>query len=211
MRDPGEARDAKRRRSVTIAGHRGDRATISVALTDADPTIRSAAIGAAARAGGLNTAELASALRDVDAGVRRRAIEVAAAGGTGSESVDLVLACLSDEDSSVAEVAAWALGELGERWELPAASVAALAEVATGHDDPLVREAAVASLGALGHPDGLAAILTATRDRPAVRRRAVLALAAFDGPEVTAALERARSDRDWQVRDAAELLLRDDE
>jgi HEAT repeat protein len=210
MRDPGEAVDATRRRSVTVAGHRGDRATISAALTDPDPTIRSAAIGAAARAGGLTTAELASALRDGDAGVRRRAIEVAAAGGTGPESVDLVLVCLSDEDSSVVEVAAWALGELGERSELPAASIAALAELATGHDDPLVREAAVASLGALGQPDGLAAILTATRDRPAVRRRAVLALAAFDGPEVRAALERASSDRDWQVRDAAELLLRDD-
>jgi hypothetical protein len=38
----------------------------------------------------------------------------------------------------------------------------------------------------------------------------VLALAPFDGPEVTAALERGRADRDWQVREAAELLLRED-
>ena len=73
------------------------------------------------------------------------------------------------------------------------------------HDDPLVREAAVAALGARGR--GLAAILHACDDKPAVRRRAVLALAPFDGPEVTAALERALEDRDWQVRQAAEDLL----
>ncbi|HXZ61159.1 MAG TPA: HEAT repeat domain-containing protein, partial [Acidimicrobiales bacterium] len=85
-----------------------------------------------------------------------------------------------------------------------------LAALATGHDDPLVREAAVASLGALGDPAGLPAILAATRDRPAVRRRAVLALAPFEGPGVDEALRCASEDRDWQVRDAAELLLRPD-
>ena len=74
-----------------------------------------------------------------------------------------------------------------------------------------MREAAVAALGAIGDARGLPAILAATGDRPAVRRRAVLALAPFEGPEVTAALERARDDRDWQVRDAAELLLRDED
>jgi hypothetical protein len=36
----------------------------------------------------------------------------------------------------------------------------------------------------------------------------VLALAPFDGPEVDAALERALTDRDWQVRQAAEDLMR---
>jgi HEAT repeat protein len=69
-----------------------------------------------------------------------------------------------------------------------------------------VREAAVAALGAIGDPAGLAAVLAATRDRATVRRRAVLALAPFDGPGVDAALERARTDRDWQVRQAAEDL-----
>ena len=73
-------------------------------------------------------------------------------------------------------------------------------------DDPLVREAAVAALGALGDEQGLPAV-AATTDKPAVRRRAVLALAAFDGPEVDAAWERARSDRDRQVRDAVDELL----
>ena len=87
------------------------------------------------------------------------------------------------------------------------ASCARLAELATGHEDALCREAAVAALGALGDPAGLPAILAATTDKATVRRRAVIALAPFDGPEVDAALERARTDRDWQVRQAAEDLL----
>jgi hypothetical protein len=38
----------------------------------------------------------------------------------------------------------------------------------------------------------------------------VVALSAFEGPEVEAALEAASTDRDWQVRQAAEDLLRPD-
>ena len=71
-------------------------------------------------------------------------------------------------------------------------------------DDPLLRESAVAALGAIGSPRGLPSILRACTDKPAIRRRAVLALAPFDGPEVDAAIEAARHDRDWQVRQAAE-------
>ncbi|MGZ0220404.1 MAG: HEAT repeat domain-containing protein, partial [Acidimicrobiales bacterium] len=82
-----------------------------------------------------------------------------------------------------------------------------LAELAQTHDDPLVREAAVAALGAIGHEDGLPAILAASSDKPAIRRRAVLSLAAFEGPSVDAAWERARNDRDRQVRDAVDELL----
>jgi HEAT repeat protein len=79
-----------------------------------------------------------------------------------------------------------------------------LARLATAHADPLVREAAVAALGAIGDAAGLTAILAATEDKPAIRRRAVLALAPFDGPEVDRALARALEDRDWQVRQAAQ-------
>jgi HEAT repeat protein len=82
-----------------------------------------------------------------------------------------------------------------------------LAVAATTHDDPLVREAAVAALGALGDERGLAAILQACGDRPAIRRRAVLALAAFEGDDVEAALQHALEDADWQVRQAAEDLV----
>ena len=104
---------------------------------------------------------------------------------------------------TVVEAAAWALGELGAP---AAAAVEPLAGLVTGHADPLVREAAVAALGALGDPGGLPAVLTACGDVPAVRRRAVLALAPFEGTAVDAALRQAGTDRDWQVRQAAEDL-----
>ena len=122
--------------------------------------------------------------------------------------VDVLLALL-DDDALVAEASAFALGELGSRRDhepenFPAG--AALARVATEHSDPLVREAAVAALGAIGDPSSLSSVLAATRDRPAIRRRAVLALAGFEGPEVEAAIERALTDTDWQVRQAAEDL-----
>ncbi len=65
---------------------------------------------------------------------------------------------------------------------------------ATAHADPLVREAAVAALGAQGDPATLPAVLAACDDKPAIRRRAVLALAAFEGDEVEARLQsRARA------------------
>jgi HEAT repeat protein len=82
-----------------------------------------------------------------------------------------------------------------------------LASAASGHADPLCREAAVAALGAIGDPAGLTAILGALDDKPAIRRRAAVALAAFEGPAVDAALRRCLDDRDWQVRQVAEDLL----
>ncbi|MGE3621698.1 MAG: HEAT repeat domain-containing protein [Acidimicrobiia bacterium] len=151
--------------------------------------------------GRLTGADLATALADPAPGVRRRACEaVAHRPGDGPPSL---LAVLDDPDATVVEVAAWATGE--RRPPEPGA-VEVLAALTTGHDDPLVREAAVAALGAVGDPAGLPAILAATGDRATVRRRAVIALAPFEGPDVDAALERARGDRDWQVRQAAEDL-----
>ena len=101
------------------------------------------------------------------------------------------------------EVAAWASGE---RDPAEPGAVDRLAALATGADDALVREAAVAAHGSIGDPAGLPAILAGTADKATVRRRAVLALAPFDGPGVDAALDRALGDRDWQVRQAAEDL-----
>jgi HEAT repeat protein len=196
----------RRRREVAAAGHLGDRGTARAHLADPDPGVRAIAVGALARSGALTVEDLAVALADPDSGVRRRACEVAAAAGAGlgGDIGSALLERLGDEDDRVVETAAWALGEV----EPPAGAVTALAELATAHAEPLVREAAVAALGAIGDPAGLPAILAATGDKPAVRRRAVLALAPFEGPEVDAALQRALADRDWQVRDAAELLLR---
>lgn len=185
-----------------MAGHLGDRDTARAHLSDRDPGVRATALGALARTGVLDAAELVATLTDPDPGVRRRACEVAAAAGLDVGAA--LLERLGDDDDRVVETAAWALGEI----DPPDGVVAALSELATAHPEPLVREAAVAALGAVGDPAGLPAILAATGDKPPVRRRAVLALAPFDDPDVDAALQRALADRDWQVRDAAELLLR---
>ena len=193
------AAPSERRREAALAGHRGDEGAARRALEDPDPGTRAVALGALARLGRLADDDLRAALTDGSPAVRSRAVELAVA-APGADLVPL----LGDPDPFVAEQAAWALGErtADER------AVAALAEVAGGHEDPLVREAAVAALGALGDAGGLPAVLAATTDKPAVRRRAVLALAAFDGPEVEDALRRALGDRDRQVRQAAEDLLR---
>lgn len=212
MHDPGNVADAHaRRREAALAGHTGNAAAVRQALGDPDAGVRATALAALARLGELGTDDLRVGLADPVAATRGAACEVAARMAHPEPAVaELVLERLADEDPGVVEIAAWALGELGERVTLPVGAVAALARVATQHDDPLARESAVAALGALGDPAGLPAILAGTTDKPAVRRRAVLALAPFSGPEVDAALARAREDRDWQVREAAELLLRAD-
>lgn len=186
------------RRDAVIAGHVGDAITAQAAKNDDDPRVRASALGALDRMGVLADGELRDALLDPSPKVRMRAASLSV-GRTKVSPAPL----LDDPSDDVVETAAWACGERGaENLD----TVARLGELTTGHSNPLVREAAVAALGAIGHPAGLDAILAATTDRVAVRRRAVLALAPFDGPEVEAAIRRASKDRDWQVRDAAELL-----
>lgn len=185
-----------------MAGHEGDEATARRLLASGDPGVRATALAALVRMGRATGDDVAAGLADGSPEVRRRAAGLAVPFG------DVALVpLLDDPDPMVAEQAAWACGE---RCPAEAGAVAGLAALATGHDDPLVREAAVAALGAIGDDAGLPAILAATTDKPAVRRRAVLALAPFDGPEVEAALDRASTDRDWQVRQAAEDLISPD-
>jgi HEAT repeat protein len=165
-----------------------------------DPAVRATALGALERLGHLDATRLGIALNDPDATVRRRAAELAAR----HPAVDLVPA-LADTDPRVVEVAAWACGEHESNRD---DVVDALIALAGGADDPLVREAAVAALGAIGDERAIEVIIAACSDKPAVRRRAVLALAPFDGDAVEATIERALEDRDWQVRQAAEDLRR---
>jgi HEAT repeat protein len=161
--------------------------------------VRATALWALVRLGLAREDEVAAMLTDPEPMVRRRTCELA----VSHPGVDVV-ALLADHEPSVVEAAAWALGERGAP---EPRTVAALAGVASDHEDALCREAAVAALGAIGHEAGLPAILAATADKPAVRRRAVIALAPFEGDDVDTALQRALDDRDWQVRQAAEDLL----
>lgn len=198
-----------RRRSAALAGHTGDVESARAYLSDEDGDVRATALGALNRLGVLTASELLDATHDADPVVRRRACtESTTWGGSIGDAPDpeigtAIARLLDDEDVSVIEIAAWACGE---RPPVPRSTIDRLSAIATGHDDALCRESAVAALGALGDPAGLAAILTATGDKATVRRRAIIALAPFDGPEVDAAIERATGDRDWQVRQAAEDL-----
>lgn len=196
------------RRDVALAGHTGDTATARAALGADEPASRATALGALERLHDLTDAELGAALGDAEPAVRRRAVTIAA-----RRRHDLA-ALLDDPDPSVVEVAAWACGE---QEVVSDAAYDRLVGLATDRgNDVLVREAAVAALGAIGDDRGLGAILAGTTDKPAIRRRAVLALAPFldeehpRAAEVAGALERALADRDWQVRQAAEDLLPSD-
>ena len=191
-----------RRRDAAVAGHTGDEATARALLADEDHKVRATALAALDRIGALGDDELAAALADPAPGVRRRALALAAT--RPGDEPPAALALLDDDDPVVAETAAWAAGE---RQPPEAGAAEALARLATEHPEHLVREAAVAAIGAVGDAVGLPAVLLALEGRATLRRRAVLALAAFDGPEVDAALERALQDRDRQVRQAAEDLL----
>lgn len=203
MTDTPARRDvdaAAARRAAAIAGHTGDVDTALDALAHDDAGVRATALGALERLGRLTDGVLAKALTDHDATVRRRAAEVSAT----HPDIDLVGA-LHDTDPRVVEVAAWACGEHeSDRTDI----VDRLMVLAAEADEPLVRESAVAALGAIGDERAVAVIVAATSDKPAVRRRAVLALAPFDGDDVDAAVQRALTDRDWQVRQAAEDLER---
>jgi HEAT repeat protein len=190
---------ADRRRDAIVAGHRGDVAAAERAWNDPDAAVRIAALGALSRMDALDPAVLAAAFSDPSSAVRARAAELAAS----RPDVD-PRALLHDPDDDVVEVAAWAFGE---RVDVDDDVLDRLLALASAALEPLVRESAVAALGAIGDARALPVILAACADKPAVRRRAVLALAPFEGPEVDAALQRALEDRDWQVRQAAQDLL----
>jgi HEAT repeat protein len=144
----------------------------------------------------LGQSDLEAAIADPAPAVRRRAALIAA----NVLTTDLGT-LLADTDNTVLEAAAWAAGEHAAPTDH---IVERLVHLATESADALVREAAVAALGAIGDERGLPAILAGCRDKPAIRRRAVLALAPFEGPEVDAALAAALTDHDWQVRQSAE-------
>lgn len=187
------------RRELILAEAKGDTAAVLTAAQSADAHTRALALGSLERLGELTGDRLIEALNDPDRNVRVRAIELA------HPRTDIpLLGGLADSDDLVVETTAWALGE---REDASAETLTALIKTAKTHEVSICREAAIAALGAIGHDDGIPAILAGLRDRAPVRRRAVLALAPFDTPEVTNALEVALGDRDRQVRQAAQDLL----
>lgn len=187
---------------VVEAGHTGDEATARRGLEAADPVVRASALSALDRLGCLTPGALDAAIDDPSLVVRRKVAELAAR----HHEVGLG-ALLDDSAPEVAEMAAWAAGE---RESVPDADLERLLAMGARHRDPLVREAAVAALGAIGNDAAVPVIIGALADKPAIRRRAVIALTPFDGPEVREAFERARADRDWQVRQLADELSPDD-
>lgn len=197
--------------AVVRGGHVGDIDLVRAHVSHDEGRIRASALTALHRLGCLDTDTLRDSLHDVDPAVRRRAAELTA----HRSDVD-VFPLLGDDDPLVVEMAAWACGERGSHPDdiesgahhgVDDRTLHQLIELATAHEDLLVRESAVAALGALGDERGLPAILHGCTDKPAIRRRAVLALAPFAGSDVDEALRRALEDRDWQVRQAAEDIM----
>ncbi|MEM9132196.1 MAG: hypothetical protein AAF962_05905 [Actinomycetota bacterium] len=186
-----------------MIGHGDDPAPALEALTDSDPELRRAALGAAWRLGAIDGPQLSEFFTDPVPAVARRAIELAARVSPEDQHVTVVarrlVAALGGDH---AEGAAFALGELAVAED---GVVEALVAQAREAADALERESAVAALGVLG--EGEETVLAALSDIATVRRRAVIALANFEGPAVEAALTTALDDRDWQVRQAAEDLL----
>jgi len=190
---------AAKRLEIIEAGFSGDENLVRAALSHASGDVRSSALSSLHRLHVLSATELGAHVGDVSEIVRRNVAQIAA----NFVGVDVV-PLLTDSDVFVAEMAAWALGERGNTTDV---ELFGLIDASENALEPLVREAATASLGAIGDIRGLPAVLRACTDKPAIRRRAVLALAPFEGSDVDAALENALTDRDWQVRQNAQDMI----
>src|SRR4051812_14079987 len=166
------ADETARRARAAMAGHGADAGAARALLTDPAGRARATALGALARCGALQAADVTAALSDPHAEVRARGCEL---GVAFPDAVDLA-PLLGDAAAADVAAARWALGERGPaaaKTPAVAALVAVAVAVEPDHGDPLCREAAVAALGAIGDEAGLPGILAATEDKPAVRRRAV--------------------------------------
>jgi HEAT repeat protein len=195
----------KNARAAAVAVEADPQVLGARATDDPSASVRAVAIAALVRGAPrrVSAPVWRRAAHDLDARVRRRSAEVAPKLGRAA-TCSVLLELLGDDDAWVAEAAAYAIGEHPRPSRV---AITTVTRVATTHADPLVREAAVAALGAQGDPTTLPAVLAACDDKPAIRRRAVLALAAFEGDDVEARLLAALKDSDWQVRQAAEDLL----
>ncbi len=209
---PPDPATAQRRRQAILAGHQAPNTSADTArtlLADPQAPVRAAALNALHRLNQLTGPQLTTGLNDPTAAVQQQALNVATQQLPTKELAQEVAQLLDHHDPNVIETTCWALGEILPELNQPELSeqhATQLADLGQNHDDPLCREAAIAALGALGHPNSLQVILAALNDKPPIRRRATLALAPYQGPQVDAALKRMLTDRDPQTRQAAEDL-----
>ena len=124
-------------------------------------------------------------------------------GACGPAALDTLASLRGDPDPTVREAVATAYGEL----ELSEA-IDWLVTVASEDADRGVREAAVASLGAIGDDRAIDPLLELlATGPPQVRRRAIAAITVFDDPRIEPAIVRAALDRNPGVREAAEMVV----
>lgn len=192
---------------VIEAGHGTDEASLNLlttALRSENALLRRHALTGLEARLALSDATIVAAIADHDAENRARALRVAGRVTQASSAlIAAVTAATSDSQDFVAVAAIRSIADLviGDALDL-------LVSLVREHQDPMVREEAVAALGSLGDEHGLIAIIEACSDKPAVRRRCVVALGAFQGDAVEAALDRLNEDKDWQVRQAVAMLRR---
>ncbi len=187
------------RAEISLASRDGDENLVREGLTHPDPKARATALHELERNGWADSADIIHALRDEVADVRRRAVADAIA------HLDIDLApYLLDPSDSVAEQAAWAIGERHELAPTTPPTCTALISCAMHHLNASVREAAIASLGAIGTPDVIDVLVHAMNDKAPIRRRAVIGLSQFDDERARETVRNAKVDRDWQVRQFAE-------
>lgn len=118
--------------------------------------------------------------------------------GVGVEGATyaLVVDALDSPHWLVVEEACFLAGELGDTRFVPR-----LVDLAGTHEEPLVQEAALGALGAIGDDRAIPVVRACLESRNVyLRRRAVVVAVAFDDPVIEEALARAREDRDPQVR-----------
>ena len=171
-------------------------------LEHADPAVRRLAVSALHdRANDIVPDLTRLLLTDPDPQVRAESAEViAAAGAAALQALD---SARGDEDERVIEAVATGYGEIADPSAVP--WLMSQAEAAASRQ---VREAAVASLGAIGDERCLPLLIRLAADSPPqVRRRAVVALTVYNGPNVEAAIRAAASDRNPMVREAAEMVV----
>ncbi len=145
---------------------------------------------------------LALALADPDP---RVGIAAVAAVPSERRNLEHAKRWMSDPSWIVVEFGAYVAGELEDRVLVPR-----LIELAEGHEEPLVRESALASLGAIGDQRAAPVVLRALASKNVyLRRRALVISVAFESEEINAAVEALRDDRDAQIRQLFVDLERD--